>query len=168
MAMCSSGSLSIKTTAGTNRSIDAAVTSCSSGSLSALSVAAGKGAPHCMREFYSYSEGLAIRVDTQWSGPCGGGNGMCGWVYLKCGASVVCSQVVIPWTQGEVSYNWSVPTGTYCIKWCNFCSCGGGSRITDVDWSKNNPSDFGGGTTNVTTSSFNASGCIQGVVTPIF
>jgi len=55
MAMCTTGNLSIKTVAGTCRSIDAAVTTCSSGSLSILSVAAGKTAPHCMREFYGYN-----------------------------------------------------------------------------------------------------------------
>lgn len=54
MTLCSSGNLSICATAGTNRSISTEVGT-ASGSLSALSVSAGKSAPHCMREFYGYS-----------------------------------------------------------------------------------------------------------------
>lgn len=53
MALCSSGSLSICATAGTNRSISTEVGT-GSGSLSALSVSAGKSAPHGMLEFYGY------------------------------------------------------------------------------------------------------------------
>lgn len=58
MAMPTSGSLSICLATGSVllcRSIAAAVTSSSSGSLRTLSTAAGKSAPHCMREFYGYS-----------------------------------------------------------------------------------------------------------------
>lgn len=62
MAMCTSGSLSICATAGTNRSIATAVINSSSGSLSSLSVSAGKSAPHCMREFYGYSAGIIMCV----------------------------------------------------------------------------------------------------------
>jgi len=57
MAIPVSGSLSIKGTAGTCRSICQAVVDGgggASGSLSTLSVNAGKSAPHCIREFYGY------------------------------------------------------------------------------------------------------------------
>ena len=54
MAMCTSGNLSICATAGTCRSISTAVGG-GSGSLSSLSVSAGKSAPHGMIEFYGYS-----------------------------------------------------------------------------------------------------------------
>lgn len=170
MAMPTTGCIALKTclVGCACSSICVAVGYVGTASLSAISVDAGKTAPHCMREFYGYSTGLDIRVDTQWNGPCGAGNGMCGGVYLKCGAAVICSSCIIGWQQGECQYNWAVPTGTYCVKWCNFCSCGGGSRITDITWDKNNPAAGGGGTTSVTTSSFSASGCIQGCATPIF
>jgi len=168
--MCTTGNLSVCATAGTNRSISTAVGT-GSGSLSALSVSAGKTAPHSMLEFYGYSPGLSIRVDTQWVGTCGGGNGMCGQVYLKCGATVVCSASIIAWEQGECQYNWDVPVGTYCVRWCNFCSIGGGSSITCIKWSKNNPTGSGGASgqpASVNSSSFSASGCIQGCVCPIY
>ena len=58
MAMCTSGNLSIKGTAGLCRSICAAVVAgggSASGSLSSLSTSASKTAPHCMREFYGYN-----------------------------------------------------------------------------------------------------------------
>ena len=54
MAICPTGNLSICATAGACRSISTAVGT-GSGSLSALSVSAGKSAPHCMREFYGFS-----------------------------------------------------------------------------------------------------------------
>ena len=53
MAICPSGLLSICATAGSCRSISTAVGT-GSGSLAALSVSAGKGAPHSMSEFYNY------------------------------------------------------------------------------------------------------------------
>ena len=59
MAMCPSGSLSICATAGACRSISTAVGT-GSGSLAALSVSAGKGAPHAMTEFYSYSADIPV------------------------------------------------------------------------------------------------------------
>lgn len=62
MALCTSGSLSICAAAGTCRSIEQAVTSTQSGSLSTLSVAAGKAAPHSMLEFYGYSESVNVPV----------------------------------------------------------------------------------------------------------
>lgn len=59
MAMCTSGNLSIKATAGTCRNICAAVVQgggAASGSLRSLSIAAGKTAtPYGMREFYGYN-----------------------------------------------------------------------------------------------------------------
>ena len=54
MGLCTTGSLSICGTAGTNRSISTEVGT-GSGSLSALSTSAGKGSPHSMLEFYGYS-----------------------------------------------------------------------------------------------------------------
>lgn len=54
MAMPTSGSIAIISAPQTCGSICAAVGT-ASGSLSTLSVAAGKIAPHCMREFYGYS-----------------------------------------------------------------------------------------------------------------
>ena len=63
MSMCTSGSLSICATAGTNRSIATAVTSTGSGSLSTLSAWAGKSSPHGMREFYGYSPSQNIGVN---------------------------------------------------------------------------------------------------------
>jgi hypothetical protein len=53
MAIPTSGSIAIISAPQTCGSICAAV-GLASGSLSALSVAAGKSAPHCMREFYGY------------------------------------------------------------------------------------------------------------------
>lgn len=58
MAMPASGSIAIISAPQTCGSICAAV-GCASGSLTTLSVAAGKTAPHCMREFYGYSSGPA-------------------------------------------------------------------------------------------------------------
>lgn len=58
MAMPTSGCIAIKSAPQTCGSICAAVVQGgggASGSLSALSVSAGKSAPHCMREFYGYS-----------------------------------------------------------------------------------------------------------------
>jgi len=58
MALESSGNLSIKTAAGSNRSIDTAVTSVSSGSLVTLSqnaIGSLSTAPYGMLEFYGYA-----------------------------------------------------------------------------------------------------------------
>lgn len=59
MTLCSSGSLSICTSAGTNRSIAVEVlggiTPIDPQSLTTLSETAGKTAPHSMLEFYGYS-----------------------------------------------------------------------------------------------------------------
>lgn len=167
MAMPASGSLGIISAPQACGSICAAV-GITSGSLSALSVAATppKTAPHSMLEFYGYVPGLAIRVDTQWVGTCGSGNGMCGQVYLKCSTTVICSGSIIAWEQGECQFNWYPPTGTYCVKWCNFCATGGFINTGCINWSRDNPTASGCGITNVITSSFSASGCIQGCVCP--
>lgn len=61
MAIPASGSLSICATAGACRSISTAVGT-GSGSLAALSVSAGKGAPHSMVEFYNYVPKLDINM----------------------------------------------------------------------------------------------------------
>lgn len=63
MAMCTTGSLSICATAGTDRSISTAVGG-GSGSLSALSTTAGKTAPHSMLEFYGYGSTLCVNPST--------------------------------------------------------------------------------------------------------
>lgn len=54
MALPTTGSLSIKTAAGVDRSIACEIGT-TNGSLCSLSITAGKAAPHCMREFYGYS-----------------------------------------------------------------------------------------------------------------
>lgn len=59
MAMPASGSIAIISAPQTCGSICAAV-GCASGSLTTLSVAAGKTAPHCMREFYGYTPAPAL------------------------------------------------------------------------------------------------------------
>lgn len=65
MTLCSSGSLSILGTAGTNRSIgcevDGNVTPPKN--LCTLSVDAGKSPPHSMLEFYGYSSSVDIYLD---------------------------------------------------------------------------------------------------------
>lgn len=55
----SSGNLSLKNAAGANRSIAGEVDGNITGnkSLKALSLAAGKGSPHGMKEFYNYDDG---------------------------------------------------------------------------------------------------------------
>ena len=128
MAMCTSGSLSICATAGTNRSIATAVTSSSSGSLSTLSVAAGKGAPHAMTEFYGYSAGISVDVTVYFNGPGGGGSGLNGTVYLKGAGGVnICSCSLAAFTTYD-EWVWTPPAGTYCVSWasvtvyCNYSS----------------------------------------------
>ena len=59
MAMPASGSIAIISAPQACGSICAAV-GCASGSLTTLSVAAGKSAPHCMREFYGYASSVDI------------------------------------------------------------------------------------------------------------
>lgn len=61
MAMPASGSIAIISAPQTCGSICAAV-GVASGSLSTLSVAAGKTAPHCMREFYGYNPATEINL----------------------------------------------------------------------------------------------------------
>lgn len=63
MTLCSTGSLSICGTAGTNRSISTEV-STGSGSLSALSISADKSAPHSMLEFYGYASVFPISLSS--------------------------------------------------------------------------------------------------------
>lgn len=63
MSMCTSGSLSICSTAGIDRSIATAVTNTTSGSLLTNSICAGKSAPHSMLEFYGYSSSQNIGVN---------------------------------------------------------------------------------------------------------
>ena len=62
MAMPSSGSIAIISAPQTCGSICAAV-GCASGSLTTLSVAAGKSAPHAMSEFYGYMPPAPIAIN---------------------------------------------------------------------------------------------------------
>ena len=78
MAIPASGSLSICATAGACRSISTAVGT-GSGSLAALSVSAGKGAPHGMVEFYNYVP--KIDIDMVQYGSAFGTQGISSYVY---------------------------------------------------------------------------------------
>ena len=164
MPMPASGCIAIISAPQTCGSICAAV-GCASGSLLTLSAAAGPSQTGAMSDFYGYTPSLALSVQTNWVGVCGAGYGMCGQVYLKCGVTVVCSAPIFAWTQGECVFNWSPPLGTYCVRWCNFCRiCSSIQGVATITWSKDNPPQGGGGVTNVNSTSFSASGCIQGNV----
>ena len=133
MAIPTSGNLSIKAVAGVCRSICTAVVQGgggASGSLSALSVSAGKGAPHGMREFYGYNPISTINVDVTvyYNGPAGGGTGLNGTIYLKGAGGVnICSCSLAAFTTYD-EWVWTPPAGTYCVSWasvtvyCNYSS----------------------------------------------
>jgi len=78
MAMPVSGSIAIISAPQTCGSICAAV-GLASGSLSALSVAASKTAPHCMREFYGYVSKIDINLEQY--GTAFGTQGVSPYVY---------------------------------------------------------------------------------------
>ena len=62
MAMCSTGAIGIISAPQGGCSSICAAVGCASGSLTTLSVAAGKTAPHAMSEFYGYKSVLPIYI----------------------------------------------------------------------------------------------------------
>jgi len=142
MAMPASGSLSIcEVGLGACRSIATAVTSSASGSLSILSVAAGKFAPHWMCEFYGYDPApptLAINGCVCWIGTCGAGNGMTGCLRLMCSTTIVCTCTIpagSPYQQGGFQYTMNPLAGTYCMNFACICVLQASAQVAgDYDW----------------------------------
>lgn len=135
MTLCSSGSLSIKTTAGTNRSISTEVGT-GSGSLSALSVSAGKSAPHCMREFYGYSNIIYTSMDLVTIN-CSQGAVAGNWLACINGDSCSdsCYDLTVYWTT-KASYHLKT-TGTACLICNGICKYGHtsvGGEVDSGDW----------------------------------
>ena len=124
MAMPTSGSIAIISAPQTCGSICAAV-GVASGSLSTLSVAAGKTAPHCMREFYGYSASLTVDLTMDWYGNFEPDDGFGGFVKLRKSGAICCSTGISPYTKYR-EFTWSnLSIGTYCVDFgavVTFCS----------------------------------------------
>lgn len=160
MALPSSGTLAIKDTAGTSRSIAREVTGGVSGdqSLTDLSVLAGKSASHAMTEFYGY-DGLvtiAMTLGSLFSNPSIQYNrsvfvndsnigGKTTGVRIRCGVTIYrASSGTV--TSGSVgSYiRQSSPTGQSVQVWLTGSTRGVRSNFfnTDVDWTSSTPQHY--------------------------
>ncbi len=129
MAMCASGNLSIKSTAGTCRDICAAVVlggGSPSGSLSALSVAAGKTAPHSMLEFYGYDPIIKTAIDwTQYATNGTPGSSSCVCRYFCIHTKPAVGQTYSLCVTGDLS-NSNQQSGSYAL----ICvTCNGASKM---------------------------------------
>ena len=133
MALPTSGDLSLKTTAGVSRSISCAVGS-TSGSLTTLSITAGKSSPHCMREFYGYSALDDINVGIAYVGPTGFNSGYGGYIRVVCNFSIVTSCYIPTYEDQFRLVNFTVDPGTYCICFDVTVYDGGLSLAASIDW----------------------------------
>ncbi len=128
MAMPASGCIGLRCCFGTTACSSIGIAVCGSlqtpTSLCAMSVAAGKAAPHAMTEFYGYSQGISVTLNLMWDGTLGATNGMGGRVNLKCGTTCVCTGLVTQYSK-SCTFNWTPPAGTYCVDfslmtgWCD-------------------------------------------------
>ena len=148
MAMCTTGSLSIKATAGTCRDICAAVVAgggSASGSLLSLSVSAGKGAPHSMLEFYGYNPvtTLTVNLTMDWYGNFNPTDGYGGFVRLRKSGAICCSTGISPYTKYR-EFTWSsLSSGTYCVDFSAAVAfCNGFQLPAYIYWSTDTTSGF--------------------------
>lgn len=123
MAIPTFGNLSIKGTAGVCRSICAAVVEgggTASNSLRSLSISAGKGSPHGMREFYGYTpvSDITVTMQTYWYGDSSFNSGFNGTYYLRGPGGAICASCSVSCSKGQI-WSWVVNSDTYCVDFSN-------------------------------------------------